>query len=46
MRTIDEIRNSQAVSNFLARPRIILGVVIFCAGVTLLTVEAASTLYR
>ncbi|XUK68268.1 hypothetical protein ABMA08_17950 [Pseudomonas yamanorum] len=46
MRTIDEIKNSQAVSSFFAGPRIISGVVIFCASVTLLTVDAASTLYR
>ncbi len=46
MRALAEIKNSQAVSSFVARPRLLLGLVIFSAGITLLTVEAASTLYR
>ncbi|WP_158619328.1 hypothetical protein [Pseudomonas sp. v388] len=46
MQTMDDLKNSKAMANFLSRPRLIWGMVIFCAGVTLLTVEAASTLYR
>jgi hypothetical protein len=46
MQTMDDLRNSRAVASFISRPRLILGMVIFCAGVTLLAVEAASTLYR
>jgi hypothetical protein len=46
MRAMDEMKSSVAVANFIARPRLMLGVMIFCAGVTLLTVDAASTLYR
>lgn len=46
MQTLDDLKNSRAVASFISRPRLMLGMVIFCAGVTLLTVEAASTLYR
>ena len=46
MQTLDDLKNSRAVASFISRPSLMLGVVIFCAGVTLLTVEAASSIYR
>lgn len=46
MQTMDDLKNSRAVASFISRPRLMLGMMIFCAGVTLLTGEAASTLYR
>jgi len=46
MQTMDDFKNSRAVASFISRPRLMLGMVIFCVGVTLLMVEAASTLYR
>jgi hypothetical protein len=46
MHAMDEIKKSTAVASFVARPTLLLGVVIFCAGLTLLTVEAASTIYK
>ena len=46
MRDLAEIKNSLSVSSFVARPRLLLGLVIFSAGITLLTLEAASTFYR
>lgn len=46
MQTLDQLRNSRAVASFISRPSLRLEIVIFCAGVTLLTVEAASSIYR
>lgn len=46
MRTMYELRHSQAVANFKSHPRWALGVVIFIAGSTLLTVQALSLVYR
>jgi len=46
MQTLDDLKNSRAVASFTSRPRLMLGMVIFCAGVALLTIEAASSIYR
>ena len=46
MRLITEIKNSDAMTQFIARPRFVLGTLILCAGVTLLVAEGAKSLYR
>lgn len=46
MRIIREINKSEAMDNFLARPRFALGVTIFFAGAILLLTEALKMVYR
>ncbi|XUK66300.1 hypothetical protein ABMA08_07925 [Pseudomonas yamanorum] len=46
MQAIFEIKNSEAVAKFIARPRIILGTTILVAGLMLLTFEVAKVFYR
>lgn len=46
MQTLDDLKNSRAVASFIPHPSLMLGVVIFCVGVILLTVEAASGISR
>lgn len=46
MRVLTEIKHSEAMEQFIARPRFMLGASIFVAGMTLLAVEAMTLLYR
>lgn len=46
MRIIREITTSDAMENFLGRPRFTLGATIFLAGTTLLLTEALKVIYR
>lgn len=46
MRIVSEIKKSEAMENFLARPRLALRAVIFFAGTTLLLTEALKVIYR
>ena len=46
MRYLAEIRNSDAVSRFLKRPRFLLGTLILIAGTILIIAETGTRLYR
>jgi len=46
MRIVSEIKNSEAMTSFLGRPRFALGALIFFAGTTLLLTEALRVIYR
>ena len=46
MKYLAEIRNSDAVSRFLKRPRFLLGTLILVAGTTLIIAETGIRLYR
>lgn len=46
MRYLDEIRNSDAVSRFMKRPKFLLGTLILIAGTTLIIAETGIRLYR
>jgi hypothetical protein len=46
MKLVNEIKKSEAVESFIARPRLALGAMIFIAGTTLLLTEALKVIYR
>lgn len=46
MRIVSEISKSEAMGSLIARPRLVLGAVIFFAGTTLLLTEALKMIYR
>jgi hypothetical protein len=46
MKVVGEIRSSEAMEHFLARPRLALGALIFVAGTALLVTEACKVFYR
>jgi hypothetical protein len=46
MRIFNEITKLPAMESFLARPRFVLGAMIFLAGTTLLLTEALKVIYK